>query len=51
MPEKNTCHLSATAAKNYERQSGPAIFAPMAEAALNANSLPQQAHLFQAVAV
>lgn len=45
MPEKNTFHLSTTAAENYERQSVPAIFTPMAEATLSAISLPQQAHV------
>lgn len=40
MTGKNEFHLTDSAAENYERQKVPAIFAPMAEATLNAISLP-----------
>lgn len=42
MPEKNQFHLSTKAAENYECQSVPAIFTPMAEATLSAISLPRR---------
>jgi ubiquinone/menaquinone biosynthesis C-methylase UbiE len=45
MPELNQFHLSTSAAESYERQSVPAIFAPMAEATLRAISLPRRAHV------
>lgn len=40
MVEKNTFHLSTSAAEIYEKQRVPAIFGPMAEATLDAISLP-----------
>lgn len=43
MAEENQFHLSLEAAENYERQKMPAIFAPMAEATLDAISLPDRA--------
>jgi len=45
MPEKNQFHLSTKAAENYECQSVPAIFTPMAEATLSAISLPRRVHV------
>ncbi len=45
MPETNKFHLSTKAAANYERQSVPAIFTPMAEATLSAISLPRRSHV------
>jgi len=43
MSEKNQFNLSSNAAESYERQKVPAIFAPMAEATLDAISLPLRA--------
>lgn len=43
MPEKNQFHLSTGAAERYQRQKVPAIFAPMANATLNAVSIPTRA--------
>lgn len=40
MVEENAFHLSTAAAETYEKQRVPAIFRPMAEATLNAISLP-----------
>lgn len=40
MSEQNAFHLSANAAKTYELQRVPAIFGPMAEATLDAITLP-----------
>ncbi len=40
MSQDNTFHLSTSAAETYEKQRVPAIFGPMAEATLNAISLP-----------
>lgn len=40
MSHGNTFHLSTVAAETYERQRVPAIFGPMAEATLDAISLP-----------
>jgi ubiquinone/menaquinone biosynthesis C-methylase UbiE len=45
MPEMNQFHLSTKAAESYERQTVPAIFAPMAEATLRAVSLPRRANV------
>ncbi|MFT7595475.1 MAG: ubiquinone/menaquinone biosynthesis C-methylase UbiE [Paracoccaceae bacterium] len=45
MAEKNTFNLSSSAADSYERQKVPAIFAPMAEATLDAISLPLRASI------
>ncbi len=45
MVEKNDFHLSESAAESYERQKVPAIFAPLAEATLNAVSLPGKAEI------
>ncbi len=43
MTNSNKFHLSSSAAETYENQTMPAIFAPMAEATLDAISLPGQA--------
>jgi SAM-dependent methyltransferase len=43
MSAKNTFNLSSSAADSYERQKVPAIFAPMAEATLDAISFPLRA--------
>jgi len=45
MPENNTFHLSTNAAESYERHKVPAIFAPMAEATIEAISLPHTAYV------
>jgi len=45
MSEKNTFDLSADAAEAYQRQKVPALFAPMAEATINAVSIPKQAEV------
>jgi ubiquinone/menaquinone biosynthesis C-methylase UbiE len=41
MSRSDAFHLSTVAAESYERQRVPAIFGPMAEATLDAVSLPQ----------
>lgn len=43
MPESNKFHLSSSAAEAYQHQKVPSIFAPMAEATLDAIALPRQA--------
>jgi ubiquinone/menaquinone biosynthesis C-methylase UbiE len=45
MAEKNQFHLSSSAAQSYARQKVPAIFGPMAEATLDAISLPNSAQV------
>ena len=45
MSEKNQFNLSSNAAESYEQQKVPAIFAPLAEATLDAISLPLQANV------
>ena len=47
MKEENTFHLSTTAAEKYESQKVPSVFGPLANATLEAVSLPESVRVIE----